>query len=344
MSAPARTRGALALAAALTVAAALGGCASVSEHAQDRSLAALKTQAPTPRPGLLPLDFGGVLAPVQQVLDPAKGCDPDHPDRYRRLELSALPAPGRMPAGTFMREIQRRRLIVGVDQSSLGLGYFNPETKRMEGFDIDVVRQIARAIFGGRGDPDDHILVKAISTPQREAAIVDGDVDIVASAFSITCQRQRRLRFSSVYHRARQRLLVHADSDVDELADLDGKKVCVTSTSTTAKTLEGTRVLRYPVELRSDCLVALQERDVDAVTADDTILLGNCRQDPLTKIVGPTINTERYGLAMDLRRTGFARFVNAVLERIDLEALRKRWFKGLSATSDAEIRDCGPAA
>ena len=332
-----RTRAALAVAA--TVAVALGGCASVSETAQDRSLDALQTQEPKPRPGLPPLDFGGVAQSVQQVQDPARGCDPDRPDLFRRLKPSRLPAPGRMPAGSYMQEIQGRQLVVGVDQSSLGLGYFDPATERMEGFDIDVVREVSKAIFGGRGDPDDHILFKAISTPQREAAIVDGDVDIVASAFSITCARHRRLRFSSVYHRSRQRLLVPADSDVDELRDLDGKKVCVTSTSTTAKTLEGTKVLRFPVELRSDCLVALQERDVDAITSDDTILLGHCRQDPTTKIVG-RLKPERYGLAMDPRRKGFARFVNAVLARADLTALRDRWFKGLSFTSKAEIRDC----
>ncbi len=325
-----RTPGVLLLAAALAV--ALGGCASISETAQDRTLDALKTQEPKARAGLRPLD------------DP-KGCDPKHPDRFRRLAPIALPAPGRMPAGSFMREIQDRedpRLVVGVDQSSLGLGYFDPATEKMEGFDIDVVRQVAKALFGGGGDPDDHILFKAISTPQRVAAIVDGDVDIVASAFSISCDRHQRVLFSSVYHRARQRLLVPADSDVDELSDLDDRKVCVTSTSTTSKRLEGTKVLRYPVELRSDCLVALQERDVPAITSDDNILLGHCRQDPHTKIVGPTINIERYGLGMDPRRRGFARFVNAVLARIDLKALRARWFKGLSATSNAEIRDCRP--
>ena len=341
MSGARRTPLAFALVAALAI--ALGGCASVSENAQNRSLAALQTQEPKPRPGLPPLDFGGVLAPVQRVLDPAKGCDPDHPDRYRRLALSALPRPGHMPAGTFMRKIQGRRLIVGVDQSSLGLGYFDPATKGMQGFDIDVVRKVAQAIFGG-DDPDDHILYKAISTPQREAAIVDGDVDLVASAFSISCKRQRRMRFSSVYHRSRQRLLVPADSTVNDLSDLARKKVCSTSTSTTIESLAGTLATPVAVELRSDCLVRLQEREVAAVTADDTILLGHCRQDPRTKIVGPTIALQRYGLAIDLHRPGFVRFVNAVLKRIDLKGLRKRWFSGLSATSDHAIRNCRPPA
>lgn len=325
MSAASRTCRRLALAAALTV--VLGGCASVSEDAQNRSLAALQTQDPKPRARL-------------PELPGTKACERDP---FGSLAPGALPAPGHMPAGTFMRAIQRRRsgqLVVGVDQNSLGLGYFDPSSRRMEGFDIDVVREVARAIFGG--NPDDHIRYKAISTQQREAAIRFGDVDIVASAFSITCERRRRMRFSTVYHRARQRLLVPVDSGVRRLSDLRGKRVCATSASTTVASLEGTGVRPFRVELRSDCLVALQERDVAAVTADDTILFGLCQQDPQTKIVGPTIEIEHYGLAMDPRRPGFVRFVNAVLRhRKDaIERRRKHWFSGLSTGSDAEIRRC----
>ena len=306
-------------------AVALGGCASVSDHAQNRSLTALSTPEPGP------------LAELR-TLGATKACERDP---FSSLKASALPRPGRMPAGSFMETIQRRgRLVVGVDQNSLGLGYFNPATGRMEGFDIDVARTVARAIFGG-DSPDDHIRYIAMSTQQRVAAISDRKVDIVASAFSITCARQRRMRFSITYHRARQRLLVLEDSGVNSIADLRGKRVCATSSSTTVTSLEGTGVVHYPVELRSDCLVALQERDVAAVTSDDAILLGLCRQDPQTRIVGPAIkDIQHYGLAMDRRRTDFVRFVNAVLERTDLAGLRKHWLGALAGRSDREIARC----
>ncbi len=317
------SRGLLALSCACVV--ALGGCASVSDDAQDRSLAALKT----PEPGALP------------DLPPLEGTPACERDPLRSVKPSALPAPGRMPAGSFMDKVQRSgRLVVGVDQNSLGLGYFDPATEEMEGFDIEVARKVAQAIFGG-DDPDDHIRYIAISTQQRVAAISDRKVDIVASAFSINCSRQRRVRFSVPYHRARQRLLVLEDSGVDSLADLQDQRVCATSASTTVASLEGTGVIPYRVELRSDCLAALQERDVAAVTSDDAILLGLCRQDPQTKIVGPTIkDVQYYGLAMDRRRVGFARFVNAVLERTNLDALRERWLGAVETRSDDPIRRC----
>lgn len=303
------------LAIALATCCALGGCGPVSDDAQRLSLAALDTREPAPAAGPKPL-----------------GATPDceaHP--FRSLAPAALPRPGRMPRGTFMRAIaQRGYLIAGVDQNTLGLGYFNPITPRMEGFDIDLVRAVARAIFGG--DLRDRIRYKAISTKQRESVVENEDVDLVASAFSITCPRRRRVAFSSVYYRARQRLLVPVRSRVASLADLRGRKVCATEGSTSIARLDGTGVVPFGVPLRSDCLVALQEGEVAAITSDDAILLGFNRQDPQTKIVGPCLALERYGLAINRGHREFVRFVNGVLARLrrgGLARIRERWLSGL---------------
>jgi polar amino acid transport system substrate-binding protein len=307
---------------------ALGGCATVSDRAQNSSLAALATQEPKPGPGLQPLAA-------------TRGCSA-HP--YKSLGRGELPRRGQMPAATFMGTIQRRgKLIVGVDQNSLGLGYFNPLTGQMEGFDISMVREIARAIFG---DPH-RIVYKAISTAQRESAVYNEDVDIVASAFSISCTRRRHVLFSSVYYRARQKLLVAEHSKVSRLSDPDlrGRTVCATKDSTSIKRLAGTGVVPAPVTLRSDCLVALQEGEVAAITADDTILAGFERQDKQTKIVGGCLNIERYGMAINRRHPEFVRFVNAVLARLrrdgKVKQFRDRWLKGLTTPTAAEIARCG---
>lgn len=314
--------------AAIVAAAALGGCASVSDDARESSLAALETTEPEPlmrRPS--PED--------------CTNWRPAPATSYESLRPAAqLPRPRHMPAGSFMQTIQKRgHLIAGVDQNSLGLGHFNPVTHRLEGFDIDVVREIARAIFG---DPRGHVVYKAISTPQRAAAIYFKDVDIVASAFSISCERQQQMYFSSVYHRTRQRLLVPDDSDDDSFEDLRGKKVCVTKGSTSIETLKRSGARPFEVDLRSDCLVALQEREVAAITSDETILFGFCQQDPQMKIVGASLGSERYGLAVNRAHEDFVRFVNAVLLRSHdrLEASRKRWLGDLEGGGDDDITDC----
>ncbi len=294
----------------------------MSDDAQNSSLAALATQAPAP-----------------------KEYHPPKPEKKRscdRLFHSAAPSTGRMPAGSYMQTIRKnatgsRR---GLTRTRFAWGTSIPRDKAMEGFDIDLLRAVARAIFGTSRN---RIVFKAISTDQRESVIESGEVDIVASAFSITCERLQNMYFSSVYYRAQQKLLVLEDSTDDSLSDLRGKEVCATRSSTSIKNLAGTGVVPHPVELRPDCLVELQEGNVAAITADDSILFGFKQQDRQTKIVGRCINVERYGMAINRRHPEFVRFVNGVLARLGpagLERIRRRWLGGLAAPTGDEISRC----
>jgi polar amino acid transport system substrate-binding protein len=137
--------------------------------------------------------------------------------------------------------------------------------------------------------------------------------------------------FSTVYYDAGQKILVPSDSTVRSVRDLGGKPVCVTKDSTSLQTLEGLRPrpIPYQVDQRTDCLVALQEGKVAAITSDDSILLGFEHQDPDTKIVGPSFAPEPYGMAISKKHPGFVRFVNGVLAKMRADgtwkAIYKRW-------------------
>jgi polar amino acid transport system substrate-binding protein len=60
----------------------------------------------------------------------------------------------------------------------------------------------------------------------------------------------------------------------------------------------------------------LQQGQVDAVSTDDTILAGLHAQDPDTKLVGPKLTDEPYGVAISKNSPDLVRFVNGVLERM----------------------------
>jgi polar amino acid transport system substrate-binding protein len=66
----------------------------------------------------------------------------------------------------------------------------------------------------------------------------------------------------------------------------------------------------------TDCLVLLQQGDVAAICTDDSILDGLAAQDPWTKLVGPRLTDEPYGLAISKQHQEFVRFVNAVLQQL----------------------------
>jgi polar amino acid transport system substrate-binding protein len=302
--------GPLAVLVALAAGVALAGCGSTSGDALHSSLSALRATPPPQK---------------ASKSDPIKHCE----DRTASLRPGgALQAPGQMPAGSYMATIRRRgELIAGVDQNTLLLAYLNPIKGQLEGFEIDMLHELARALFG---DPD-KIEFKALTTTQRLDAVQDGTVDVVADAFSVTCYRRTRASFSSVYYDAAQRVLVPKNSRARSIRDLGGKRVCATRGSTTIARLAQLpyRVIPYPVAQRTDCLVALQEGEVDAISSDDAILLGYKAQDPNTKIVGPPIADEPYGMAISKAHPDFVRFVNAVLARMRAdgrwETIHRRW-------------------
>src|SRR5262249_40037893 len=134
---------------------------------------------------------------------------------------AVLPGPGAMPAGTFMSAIaQRGRLIVGVDQTKYLFGYRNAITGEIEGFDIDLARAVAAAIFG---TADDRIQLVAITPAQRIPYVSTGKVDLVVDTMTMNCDRWRQVSFSSQYYAAGQKVLVPASSTAKSIDDLGGR-------------------------------------------------------------------------------------------------------------------------
>jgi polar amino acid transport system substrate-binding protein len=222
--------------------------------------------------------------------------------------------PPQVAPGSFMAKIRARGyLIAGVDQNTYHFGYLNPLDGKIEGFDIDMVRAVAKAIFGN----PNKVVFKAISDDQRIPDVRSGAVDIVAHTMTINCERLKEVDFSTVYFDAGQRVLVEANSPAKSLADLGGKRVCATAGSTSIDNIKHlSHAIPVPVTYWTDCLVLLQQGDVAAISTDDTILDGLAAQDPWTKIVGPRFTSEPYGLAISQQHPDFVRFVNAVLQQL----------------------------
>jgi polar amino acid transport system substrate-binding protein len=254
------------------------------------------------------------------------------------------PAPGAMPAGSTMDRIAARgRLVVGINQNTYLFGYRDAATGEIVGFDVDIAREVAAAIFG---DWRGHIQLVATTSAQRIPFLRDKTVDIVANTMTINCDRWRQVNFSSQYYQAGQRLLVPRTSKARGIDDMGGKKVCAASGSTSIQNIAAAKSKPVPVSVAdwTDCLVLLQQGQVDGISTDDTILAGLLVQDPTTKMVGPTFTSEPYGLAIAKGSEDFVRFVNGVLERIRADgtwaAIYRRWLgSDVPAPPVARYRD-----
>ncbi|GAA3118965.1 polar amino acid transport system substrate-binding protein [Kribbella aluminosa] len=228
-----------------------------------------------------------------------------------------LPTPMQMPTGTTMAKIQSRgRLIAGVSADSLHLGSRNPISGEIEGFDIDMLKAVARAIFGAwKG----HLELRVISSPQRIPVLQNNGVDIVARNMTINCERWKLIAFSAEYYRSGQKTLVPLDAKETSVMQLSGKTICAPAGSTSLTNLMKKNPAVKPITADSDtgCLVLFQQGKAYGISGDDTVLAGDAAQDPYAKVIPKErFSEEPYGLGINKANVDFVRFVNGVLEQM----------------------------
>jgi polar amino acid transport system substrate-binding protein len=271
----------------------------------------------------LPLPSGAAV--VSNVVGaPVESCD---------ATASLRPS---VAGGPAVSEIERRgRLIAGVDQSTNLFSFRDPVSGELQGFDVDITREIARDLLGDPGKVEFRLL----TSQDRIQALQDATVDIVAKTMTITCERAQQIAFSSVYFEAHQRLLVPKDSPIHGPADLANKRVCsvvdTTSLATIARVAPTASLVAVPNW--DDCLVVLQQGQADAASTDDSILAGMAVQDPNLYIAGPSLEAEPYGIGVNKSRDDLVRRVNASLERIRQDgtwmSLYRKWLAVLGPVS-----------
>ncbi len=299
------------LCALLAIATVLAGCG--------QSGAMIVIPAPTLPP---PTPAGMQEMPPLPPLPPDKTADDCNPT------ASLRPFSDPADADAAVAGIRARgRLIVGVDIGSNLFSFRDPISGEIVGFDVDIAGEVARDIFGNPAQVEYRIL----SSAERITALEKAEVDIVVKTMTINCERRKDVNFSTVYLDAAQRILAPRDSPITKPADLSGKRVCVARGTTS---LHRIREINPPpivaeVVNWADCLVTLQQREVDAVSTDDSILAGLVSQDPYLHIVGPNMGTQPYGIGVKLDNDGLVRFVNGTLERIRRDgtwnALYRKW-------------------
>ncbi|MFE3475230.1 glutamate ABC transporter substrate-binding protein [Streptomyces sp. B27] len=249
---------------------------------------------------------------------------PVRADACTEPEASLPPSSADGPGIAKIKE--RGKLVAGVDQNSYRWGYRNPYSGELEGFDIDLVRALAKDILG---DPD-AVIFRAIPTNQRIAALERERVDVIVRTMTINCKRLEQVSFSTAYFETGQQILAPKDSPITGYDEsLKGMRVCSGEGTTAYEALEkksygaifrdeldGTEKDpdRLTVPNQLDCLVRLQLGEVDAVLTDNALGAGQAAQDPAVALKGAgPFTTEYYGVAARKGADDLVARVNKVL-------------------------------
>ncbi|WP_406725173.1 glutamate ABC transporter substrate-binding protein [Streptomyces sp. GD-15H] len=219
------------------------------------------------------------------------------------------------------------KIKVGIKYDQPGLGLKTPDGS-FAGFDVDVASYVAKEL----GYEADQIEWVETKSADRENALARGDVKFIVATYSITDERKQKVDFAGPYLLAHQDLLVKKDSDISEATDLNDKKLCSVTGSTSAQNVKKdfapkAQLREYPGY--SECIAGLQSGSVDALTTDDSILAGYASQDKFKgqfKLAGLKLSNENYGIGV---KKGDTETVNKINDALEKMVSDKSWQKAV---------------
>ncbi|MFG2339708.1 glutamate ABC transporter substrate-binding protein [Streptomyces yangpuensis] len=213
---------------------------------------------------------------------------------------------------------KKDKIVIGIKYDQPGLGLKTPDGK-FTGFDVDVATYVAKEL----GYQPDQIEFKQAVSAERENLISNGDVKLVVATYTINDKRKARVDFAGPYFLAHQDLLVRSDeTGITKAEDLNKKKLCSVTGSTSAQNVKtklapDADLQEYPGY--SECLTGLENKAVDAVTTDGSILAGYAAQEKNKgkfKLAGLKLSDEPYGIGLKKGDKELQTKVNAALKKM----------------------------
>jgi ABC-type amino acid transport/signal transduction systems, periplasmic component/domain len=223
----------------------------------------------------------------------------------------------------------RGALKVGVKLDVPKFGYKDPATEKIDGFEIDLARAVAKKILGD----ENKIQFQGVTAKTRGPLLDSGEVDLIAATFTITDERKKSYNFSDPYFTDGVGLMVKKSSGINSLKDLNGKKIGVAQTATSKQAIQdeanklGIKVQFLEFASYPEIKSALDAGRVDCFSVDGAILNGYL--DDSTVILSDRFSPQTYGIASKKGNDGLAKVVNDTINDMkksgELDNLIKKW-------------------
>lgn len=222
---------------------------------------------------------------------------------------------------------QRGKLVVGVKYDTKLFGLKDPASGKVEGFDIDIAKAVAKHIFGD----ETKLELKEVTSKTRITLLQNGDIDAIIATMTISDERKKQVDFSDVYFNAGQSLLVKREPHHRAGVSDPKTKVLAVKGSTSAKNIreKAPEATILEFENYQDAFNALKAGKGEALTTDNSILLGMQQQDPNYTLVGGNFTEEPYGIAVKKGQPELLQAINDTLKELksngEYDKLHEQW-------------------
>lgn len=222
----------------------------------------------------------------------------------------------------------KKELIVGTEPAFAPFEFQKENSKDFVGFDIDLIQAIAKQMGYEK------CTIQGMGFDALIPALDAKNIDVAIAGMTITDERAKKVNFSKPYYKSGLAIVVNKDNNsINDIADLKGKKIAVqigTTGAMEAEKIAGAKITSF--NTNGEACLELKNKAVDAVIGDlpvEAYFLQQGGKD-FAKIVGKTLTSEDYGIAVAKSNTALAKDVDKALDTLkqngEYDKLYKKWF------------------
>ena len=243
----------------------------------------------------------------------------------------AASAPGAAAsAAKAATPVARDHVIIGVDDQSTPMSFWENKTNVLAGYDIDLAKEAFKRI-GLKYE------FKPIVWAQKENDLLkDKKIDVIWSSLTVTDERKKIFAFSNPYIKNRQTILVRADSGIQKKSDLGGKTMAVHKGSIGEELVKQLKGAEAPAKIeefvdRLDVFSAVSNGQADAAVTDSVVMNYYAKNSPgKFRVLNDSLQEEEFGVGMRPADTELLAKINKALAEMQADGtaqtIYQRWF------------------
>jgi glutamate/aspartate transport system substrate-binding protein len=240
--------------------------------------------------------------------------------------------------GTLKKIKETNSITVGYRESSIPFSYLDDSQKPI-GYAMDLCMKVVEAVKADLKLPKLDVKLQPVTSSNRIPLLQNGTIDMECGSTTNSTVRQKEVAFGPTYFVINVTAAVKKASNINSLADLNGKTISTTAGTTsvpllkTYKKTEQTEVKEiYGKDHAESFLLVADDRAV-AMVMDDILLAGqiaNSRKPADYKILPESLRTEPYSMMLRKEDPQFKALVDktvgAVMTSGEIEKIYSKWF------------------
>ncbi|MBU3562673.1 MULTISPECIES: amino acid ABC transporter substrate-binding protein [unclassified Polynucleobacter] len=229
-------------------------------------------------------------------------------------------------------------ITMGVRESSIPMSYTTGDS-RFDGYHVEICRMILSDIKDKLKLGTLRINYQPVTSQNRVPLMQNGTIDIECGTTTNNVARAKDVGFANTLYVEEVRIAVKANSGINSISQLAGKKVATTTGTTSVQLLrkhEKANGINFDEVFgkdHADSFLLLESGRADAFVMDGSILAGNIANSKNPKdykIVGEVLSTEPIAIMVPKNDPEFKAAVNEAIAKIvkngNMPKLWNKWF------------------